>query len=125
MPPRKRVLVVDDMPIWRKGTIYILHAIGFDADEAENGVAALEMYKNTTYAACLMDCQMPQMDGLTCTEQIRELEEISGTRTPIIGFTITPMIGVREACLKAGMDDYLSKSCSTQELEDTIKKWIR
>lgn len=120
----KVILVVDDTNISRAGTVITVQKLlGFEVDEADDGTTALAKVKTNNYAAILMDCDMPTMNGLQCTALIRELEKDTGTRTPIIAFTASTEIQIREKCLKAGMDDYLEKSCSNAELSEMLVKW--
>lgn len=118
------VLIVDDMAINRQGTTLAVQVFGFETDEAEDGLSALEKLKTTAYAAILMDCQMPRMDGFECTAKIRELEKGTGSRIPIIGMTASTATDIHESCLKAGMDDYIDKSCSNPELQQILEKWL-
>src|SRR5205823_8957524 len=94
---------------------------GYPADTADNGQQAIEALGRSTYAAVLMDCQMPEMDGFAATREIRRRE---GERhTPIIGLTANAMEGDRERCLAAGMDDYLSKPFGTDALAAILERW--
>ena len=91
----------------------------------ENGWLALEAMNNDAYDAVLMDCQMPVMDGLTATAELRRREQnAGGARLPIIALTANTMEGDRERCLAAGMDDFLSKPFSQQQLAVLLKRWL-
>ena len=70
-----------------------------------------------------MDCQMPVMDGFEATRQIRELEAVSGRRTPVLAMTANAMEGDRERCLEAGMDDYLPKPVRPAGVYELIARW--
>lgn len=119
------ILVVDDTRIAREGAVLTLrHLLGFQVDEAADGLAALEKVKTNMFAAILMDCDMPRMSGFECTAQIRELEKLTGSHMPIIGMTASTERDIRENCLKAGMDDYLDKACSNEKLRETLAKWL-
>jgi CheY-like chemotaxis protein len=72
----------------------------------------------------LMDCQMPEMDGFQATGEIRNpASRVLNHQIPIIAMTANAMRGDREACIKAGMDDYLAKPFQPQELKDILEKW--
>lgn len=72
-----------------------------------------------------MDWRMPVTDGLRCTLQIRELQEAQGHRVPIIAVTAHALAGDRERCLEAGMDDYLSKPFTLEQLQEKIQHWLQ
>lgn len=121
----KVILVVDDTPLSRLGTALTVRNLpGFQADEASDGISALEKLKASSYAAIVMDCDMPRMDGFECAAQIRELEKSTGSRIPIIGMSASTAENIRENCLNAGMDDYLDKSFSHEELRKMLAKWL-
>ncbi len=100
----KVVLVVDDIDALRRGTAANVRSLGFDADEAPNGVVALRMMQQFGYAVVLMDLSMPHMDGLECTARIREAEKSGSakTRIPIIFLSAVLDDDEAEKCLKAG-----------------------
>jgi PAS domain S-box-containing protein len=117
------VLVVEDTPINQAVAAHMLERCGFEAQVAEDGRQALEALSRRTYAAVLMDCQMPELDGYETTREIRRLEE-GGPRIPIIAMTANAMQGERERCLAAGMDDYLTKPLRQRTLKDALARWI-
>jgi two-component system, sensor histidine kinase and response regulator len=120
-----KILLVEDNPVNREVAVSMLESLGCEADAAENGWLALEVMNTTTYDAVLMDCQMPVMDGLTATEELRRLEQTSGAaRVPIIALTANAMEGDRERCLAAGMDDFLSKPFTQQQLATLLRRWL-
>lgn len=121
---KPKILIVDDMDISRQSTAIAMQIFGYECDEAESGEKGLEMVKDNRYALILMDFNMPGIDGSQCTQKIREMERQTGIRTPIIGLTANTESNVRERCLNSGMDDYIDKSCSNQELENLLVKWI-
>jgi two-component system, sensor histidine kinase and response regulator len=117
------VLVVEDTPINQAVAAHMLERCGFAAQVAENGRKALDALSQRSYAAVLMDCQMPELDGYETTREIRRLEH-GGPRTPIIAMTANAMQGERERCLAAGMDDYLTKPLRQRTLKDTLSRWV-
>jgi signal transduction histidine kinase/DNA-binding response OmpR family regulator/HPt (histidine-containing phosphotransfer) domain-containing protein len=120
-----KILLVEDNPVNREVAVGMLESLGCVAHTAENGWLALEAVNNDTYDAVLMDCQMPVMDGLTATAELRRREQnAGGARLPIIALTANTMEGDRERCLAAGMDDFLSKPFSQQQLAVLLKRWL-
>jgi two-component system sensor histidine kinase/response regulator len=120
-----KILLVEDNPVNREVAVGMLESLGCVAHAAENGWLALEAINNDAYDAVLMDCQMPVMDGLTATAELRRREQNSGgARLPIIALTANTMEGDRERCLAAGMDDFLSKPFSQQQLAALLKRWL-
>ncbi len=120
----ERVLLVEDNDVNLKVAQKLIQYIGYTFDVAKNGLEALEKVKQNRYRMVLMDCQMPVMDGYLCTQRIREYEKAEGLNsTPIIAMTANAMMGDREKCLNAGMDDYMSKPLNRYVLEKTLKKW--
>jgi two-component system sensor histidine kinase/response regulator len=120
-----KILLVEDNPVNREVAVGMLESLGCVAHAAENGWLALEAINNDAYDAVLMDCQMPVMDGLTATTELRRREQnAGGARLPIIALTANAMEGERERCLAAGMDDFLSKPFSQQQLAALLKRWL-
>jgi CheY-like chemotaxis protein len=120
-----RILLVEDNPVNREVAAGMLESLGCRIDAAENGWLAIEAMNVTTYDAVLMDCQMPVMDGLTATAEIRRREQTSGAaRVPVIALTANAMEGDRERCLAAGMDDFLSKPFTQQQLATLLRRWL-
>jgi CheY-like chemotaxis protein len=99
---------------------------GYTVDVADDGRRALTMWRTGHYDLILMDVQMPEMDGLQATRAIREHERANGLApTPIIGMTAHALDSAREHCLKAGMDDYISKPFSPGDLQAKIIRLLK
>ena len=120
---RGRVLVVDDNPVNRVVMEAMLRERGLAVDLAEDGGEALIMLA-PVHLAVFMDCQMPNIDGYEATARIRAGQS-GGVRVPIIAMTAHALHGDRERCLRAGMDDYLSKPLRSQDLDAVIERWVR
>ncbi len=124
-PGAPKILLVEDNAVNREVAVGMLESLGCAAETADNGWLALEAMKTDSYDAVLMDCQMPVMDGLSATAEIRRREQSSGgARVPIIALTANAMDGDRERCLAAGMDDFLSKPFSQQQLATLLRHWL-
>ena len=121
-PPR--VLVAEDNHINQVVAVAMLKKLGYTAAVAQNGREAVEMCTRDDFAAVLMDCQMPQLDGYDATREIRR-RECSGHRVPIIAVTAHSMTSDRDVCLEAGMDDYVSKPIRAGELEAALCRWVQ
>jgi CheY-like chemotaxis protein len=120
-----RVLVAEDSPVNAMITKAMLERMGLDVDVAEDGRVAVERLQQTHYAVVLMDCQMPVMDGWQATRQWRDQErQAGGRRTPIIALTANAVVGDRERCIAAGMDDYLPKPFEIDELSALIRQHV-
>jgi two-component system sensor histidine kinase/response regulator len=120
-----RVLVVEDNLTNQLVAKVLLNKLGYHADLVANGVEALQALRETDYDAVLMDCEMPEMDGLEATRCIREYRP--GTRNPqipIIALTADAVLGDRDKCLEAGMNDYLAKPVEPRQLAAVLKKWL-
>jgi|GEM_PF-3387970 len=100
-----------------------LHLLGYACETAEDGVAALKLWRTGRYALLLTDCHMPHMDGFELTEAIRQ-EEAPGTRLPIVAITANARPGEAEHCRTRGMDDYLTKPLRMKELGPMLAKWM-
>jgi two-component system, sensor histidine kinase and response regulator len=121
---RIRVLLAEDNQTNQMVAVRMLELMGYQVDVAVNGVEAADACRNVTYGAVLMDSQMPEMDGLNATRQIREFEVALGKpAVPIVGLTADAMQGDREKCLAAGMNDYLSKPFKVEQLRQILDKW--
>jgi len=116
-----RILMAEDNAINQKVGKLILQRAGFNIDLAADGNEALQAHRAKPYDVILMDCQMPVMDGFEACRQIRQS---SHPQPVIIAVTANALVGERERCLKAGMDDYLSKPFQAEQLVGVVKKWI-
>ncbi|MBD2744099.1 response regulator [Coleofasciculus sp. FACHB-1120] len=116
-----RILLAEDNIVNQKVALYLLSQMGYQADIASNGLEVLEALHRQSYDVVLMDVQMPEMDGLTATRRIIG-EWLPASRPRIVAMTANAMQGDREECLKAGMDDYLSKPIRTEELIQALSK---
>lgn len=119
-----RVLVVEDNNLMRGLAIKQLEKFGIETDFATNGAEAVEKSCNNDYSLVLMDCQMPIMDGFEATLEIRKREFVKGGHVPIVAMTAFAMAGDREQCIASGMDDYLSKPVTMEQLESMLLKWL-
>ncbi|HOO51554.1 MAG TPA: ATP-binding protein, partial [Alphaproteobacteria bacterium] len=120
-----RALVVEDHPINQMLVVKWLKKLGLtQIDSALNGFDSITLLRNNAYDFILMDCQMPELDGYETTSLIRDMEKQLNTRTPIIAMTANAMLGEREKCLAAGMDDYLSKPLNFTQFQHCIAQWI-
>ena len=114
-----RVLVVEDNPVNQRVAVGLLLRLGLETDVAANGLQAIGRFAPGRYAAILMDCQMPEMDGYEATRRIRASEDNS-THTPIIALTAGATTEERTQALAAGMDAFLAKPVRFAELEATL-----
>lgn len=122
---RYKIIVIDDHPINLMFARKLLQKFGFGTiDTAHNGKIALDMISNHHYDLVITDCQMPEMDGYEVSQAIREAEQIGDRRMPIIAMTANAMVGDRERCLEAGMDDYMSKPINEEKLHDLLAHYL-
>jgi len=115
-----RILMAEDNVINQRVGKLILQRAGFDIDLVADGNEALEAHRRHPYDVILMDCQMPIMDGFEASRSIRQLEI---PQPVIIAVTANALVGEREKCLSAGMNDYLSKPFQADQLVSLVKKW--
>jgi signal transduction histidine kinase/CheY-like chemotaxis protein/PAS domain-containing protein len=143
---RPVVLIVEDNIVNQKLAVRMVEKLGYRSDVVGNGREALAALERGEYAAILMDCQMPVMDGFEATRIIREKEQrqwsivnghsketgdkksssapLTGRHIPIIAVTANAMQGDRERCLAAGMDEYLAKPVKLDELRLAMRGWV-
>lgn len=121
-----RVLVAEDHPVNQHLLVKLLKRFGFlHVDTAENGNDVLKLMAHTPYHLIFMDCQMPEKDGYETTAFIRKQEvEQHFAHTLIVAITANAMPGDREVCLRAGMDEYLSKPIDPEKLEALLHRWF-
>lgn len=120
---RERLLVVDDSKVNQHVASRLLETMGHRVDVASNGLEAVNAVRDQDYAAVLMDCQMPEMDGFEATMEIRRVEGAS-KRTPIIAMTAGAMKDDEERCMAAGMDAYITKPVNPEQLAGVLSRWI-
>ena len=119
-----RVLLAEDNPVNQEVAREFLAQFGCIVVTAENGLEAIERLESDEFDVVLMDCQMPELDGLSATRRIREIETTrGGGAIPIIAVTANAFDSDRQAAFAAGMDDYLSKPFSDTELGSMLAKW--
>lgn len=120
-----RILVVDDHPVNLFFAKKLLNKFGFrTVDTAEDGKTALDMAARLSYDVIILDCQMPEMDGYEVSRIIRTREEGAAKHVPIIAMTANAMVGDREKCLSAGMDDYVTKPINSDRMMEVLVKWL-
>jgi PAS domain S-box-containing protein len=126
IPPNLSILVAEDNPMNQEMCRFMLEGLGCRVEVVHNGSLAVSAVLSQRFDLVFMDCQMPEMDGYEATIRIRQ-EETTGKardrRLPIIAMTAHAMQGDRELCLASGMDDYLAKPFSMNELADMLYRW--
>ncbi len=120
-----RILVVEDSLTNQQVMVAMLGKLGYRADVASDGSQAVQALRETDYAAVLMDCEMPVMDGFQATRFIREPGAgVRNPRIPIVALTANALPEARAACLRAGMSDYLCKPIQPERLAALLGRWI-
>jgi len=120
----RRVLLAEDNRLNQRLAVRVLETFGYQVDTANDGAAALELARSGSYDLVLMDCLMPGMDGFEATRQIRAEEAGTGRHLPIIALTANAMPEDRNACLAAGMDDFVSKPFTRVALRQATERWL-
>jgi len=118
------ILLAEDNAVNQKVAVRILEKAGHEVQVAENGREAVNALEEKAFDLVLMDLQMPEMGGFEATAVIREKERETDSHTPIVAMTAHVMKGDREACLEAGMDDFVPKPVKAETLLDVIEKLI-
>ena len=122
---KARILVAEDEPVNQQVIGKLLGMAGFSYDIAENGQKAVELFKQKIYDAALFDVQMPVMDGIAATQEIREIEQTEKRkRLPIIAVTARAMFGDKERILENKLDDYIAKPYNLNDVVETLNKYI-
>ena len=117
------VLVAEDNPVNRKLALQQLKKLGYHANAVADGREAVDAVAHGQYDLVLMDCQMPDVDGFEATREIRRAETARGGHVPIVAMTANALEGDREACLAAGMDDYLAKPVQLAALRAVVERF--
>jgi CheY-like chemotaxis protein len=122
MPKGLRVLVAEDNPTNQLVVRRVLEKLGYEPDVVGDGQQALDALAAREYAAVLMDCQMPNLDGFDATCELRRREG-GGRHTPVIALTAAAMAGDRDRCLAVGMDDFVTKPVLADRLKEVLEQW--
>ncbi|MAF97020.1 MAG: hypothetical protein CMH26_00125 [Micavibrio sp.] len=126
IPAREaRVLIAEDHELNVVFIKKLMKRMGFEQYTiVEDGAKAVDAYKAQDFDMILMDCHMPEMNGYQATSAIREYEYEAGIRIPIIAMTADAMVGTKEKCIEAGMNEYISKPIDASIFESVLSKWI-
>jgi osomolarity two-component system sensor histidine kinase NIK1 len=121
-----KILLVEDNLMNQKVVMFNLKKLNCDITPVSNGREALENFKNNKYDLILMDIMLPEMNGYEITIEIRKFEKLNEIKNPvaIIALTANTYENDKEKCLSVGMNEYLSKPFSAQQLLNTIEKYI-
>lgn len=121
------ILLAEDNPVNREVALEMLELLGDQVDAVENGRETVAASAGVSYDLILMDCQMPKMDGFAVAAAIRKWEAVQkeSRRVPIIALTALAQMSDRARCLAAGMDDYMSKPFTQQQLGDKIQRRVQ
>ena len=119
----RKVLLVEDNPVNQTVIEAMLSSLGYEVSVVSDGAQAIHRANTECFTAILMDCRLPIIDGYEATRQIRQLAGC--TQVPIIALTANALQGDREACLQAGMNDYLAKPFKRTDLEQILLRWVQ
>lgn len=122
--PDAKILVVDDYVSNQEVAKEFLELMECEVDTAGNGEEAIKMFKESNYNLIFMDIEMPEKSGYDTTKEIRKLDKKKGENIRIVALTAGAMSGDKEKCLEAGMDDYISKPVSGEDIEKMLLKHI-
>lgn len=123
-PNKARILIAEDNFINQTVAVKILQKLGYEADVANDGKEAVEKALFTPYDLILMDMEMPVMNGIEATQEIRENEQSASVGATIIALTANVMGDDRDRCIKAGMNDFLTKPMTTQVTADKLAEYL-
>jgi CheY-like chemotaxis protein len=123
--PSGTVLIVEDDALNQRVTVALLERLGFHCEVADQGEEALAILAQQPIAAILMDCRMPVLDGWETTLRIRRNEAGGDNHVPIIAMTAGGNQADRDRCSNVGMDDFVPKPVKPQDLEETLRRWMR
>ncbi|HKQ61676.1 MAG TPA: response regulator [Candidatus Polarisedimenticolaceae bacterium] len=126
-PRDARVLLVEDNPINQQVVLAMLQALGCAVTVARDGVEGVAAFEREAFDLVLMDCMMPRLDGYGAAAAIRAREQTEPLRqrTPIVALTASALVGERERCTAAGMDDYATKPLRHHDLEQVVSRWCK
>ena len=120
----RRILLVEDNPTNREVAIGLLGAMGCVVEGAEDGIEAVSRFQAGRFDLILMDCRMPRLDGYDATRRVREVEQRTGAlRTPIVALTANALTDDVAMCRAAGMDDFLAKPVTREQLKTVVARW--
>jgi CheY-like chemotaxis protein len=124
VPRRARILLAEDSALIRRVARFQLEELQYAVDIVENGELAVAAVASGDYELVLMDMRMPEMDGLTATRAIRTAERKSGDHIVVVALTANALASDREACIAAGMDDFLAKPLQLDALRAVLEHWL-
>ncbi|MNN48916.1 Sensor protein EvgS precursor [compost metagenome] len=118
----RKILLVEDNPVNQTVIEAMLRSLGYEVQIAVDGAQAVSQVARQRFAATLMDCRLPIIDGYEATRRIRQLPQAAAM--PIIALTANALQGDRERCLSAGMNDYLAKPFKRTDLQQILQRWL-